>query len=438
MIKTIRNIFSIRDLRRRILITLGLLVVSRIGYHILIPGVNASLIQQMEVEGWIQFLGMITGGALDDCSIMGLGVMPYISASIIFTMLVKIVPSLEQLAKEGASGYRKIQQYERYATVGICLIQASFVAAWLCSVKIKNQMLVPEGGFGFRVFAVASITAGTMFLVWLGEQITEFGIGNGISLLIMNGIVARMPYQYAEFITNIKTAIKEGRNPASEITQLVVYILIFFAVVAFVVLITQGQRRIPVQQQKQARGRRIYGGMRYYLPLRVNQGGVMPIIFAQAILMIPTAMLAAIPGLGFIREYLRFGTFWYVFLYVILIVFFEYFWTALTFNPAEMSKNLREHGNFIPGIRPGRKTAEVLEYILNRIALAGGTFIAFIALFPEMVSSLTGVEYAVATFLGGTGILIVVGVTLEFVQRVESQLLAREYEGFMKKPIRGR
>jgi preprotein translocase subunit SecY len=438
MIKTLRNIFSIQELRKRIFITFALLIVSRIGYHIIIPGVDASLIQKMEVEGWLEFLGMITGGALDDCTIMGLGVMPYISASIIFTMLVKLVPSLEQLSKEGASGYRKIQQYERYATVGICIIQAAFVAAWLSTFKIKGQNLIPDPGFKFRIFAVLSITTGTMFLVWLGEQITEFGIGNGISLLIMNGILARMPYRYWNFIDNIKTAIKEGRNPAAEITQLVVYILIFFAVVTFVVLITQGQRRIPVQQQKQARGRRIYGGMRYYLPLRVNQGGVMPIIFAQAILMLPTAILASIPGLRFIRDYIHFGTFWYVFLYVILIIFFEYFWTALTFNPVEMSKNLREHGNFIPGIRPGQKTAEVLEYILNRIALAGGVFVAFIAIFPEMVSTALGIEYALAAFLGGTGILIVVGVALEFVQRVESQLLAREYEGFMKKPVRGR
>jgi len=392
----------------------------------------------MEVEGWLDFLGMITGGALSNCAIFGLGVMPYISASIIFTMLVKLIPSLEQLQKEGPSGYRKIQQYERYATVGICLVQAAFVAAWMSGVKIKGSPLVPEPGLSFRIYAVVALTSGTMFLVWLGEQITEFGIGNGISLLIMNGIVARMPARYYGFIQNIKSAVKAGNNPAPEITQMVVYFLIFVGIVAFVVLITQGQRRIPVQQQKQARGRRIYGGQRYYLPLRVNQGGVMPIIFANAILMIPTSFLAAIPGLAFIRDYIRFGTFWYIFLYVLLILFFEYFWTALTFNPVEMSKQLREHGNFIPGIRPGRKTAEVLEYILNRIALAGGTFVAFIAVFPSLISSAMGVEYMVATFLGGTGILIVVGVALEFVQRVESQLLAREYEGFMRKPVRGR
>ncbi len=437
----LRGVFSLPDLRKRLLITFALLAVSRIGFWVVIPGVDYSLIQRLAEEqagSWLDFIGLITGGRLSQCAIFGLGVMPYISASIIFTMLVKLVPSLERLSKEGAAGHRKIQQYERYATVFICIIQASFIVKWMTSQSVAGSPLIPHADIWFSLRAILTMTAGTVFLVWLGEQITEFGISNGISLLIMNGIIARMPGRYWNFINQIQEAIADGRNPAPEITRVVVYALLFVGIVTFVVLITQGQRRIPVQQQKQTRGRRVYGGQRYYLPLRVNQGGVMPIIFAQAILTIPVALLSSIPGFGFLRMYLRFGSFWYIFLYVVLILFFEYFWTALTFNPEDMAKQLKEHGNFIPGIRPGKRTAQSLEYILNRVALAGGTFVAFIAVFPQIISSAIEMQYMLAVFLGGTGILIVVGVALEFVQRVESQLLAREYEGFMRKPVRGR
>ncbi|RKY16895.1 MAG: preprotein translocase subunit SecY [Planctomycetota bacterium] len=437
----LRGIFTLPDLRKRVLITFALLAVSRIGFWITVPGVNYDVIEEIagrQAGTWIDFIGIVTGGRLTNASIFSLGVMPYISASIIFTMLVKLVPSLERLQKEGPQGYRKIQQYERYATVLICIIQSSFIVAWMTSVTAGNERLVPNATFSFRLMAIVSMTAGTVFLMWLGEQITEFGIGNGISLLIMNGIVARMPGKFSMFISNIARAVRQGVNPAKEVTELAIFVLLFVGIVAFVVLITQGQRRIPVQQQKQTRGRRVYGGMRYYLPLRVNQGGVMPIIFAQAILMLPIAIISSIPGLQSIRFWFNYGTFWYIFAYVLLILFFEYFWTALVFNPIEMANQLQEHGNFIPGIRPGRRTAEMLEYILNRVALAGGTFVAFIAIVPQIVSSLMGYDIFLATILGGTGILIVVGVALEFVQRVEAQLLAREYEGFMRKPMRGR
>jgi len=437
----LRGIFTLPDLRKRVLITFALLAVSRIGFWITVPGVNYDVIEEIagrQAGTWIDFIGIVTGGRLTNASIFSLGVMPYISASIIFTMLVKLVPSLERLQKEGPQGYRKIQQYERYATVLICIVQSSFIVAWMTSIAAGNERLVPNPTFSFRLMAIVSMTAGTVFLMWLGEQITEFGIGNGISLLIMNGIVARMPGKFSMFITNITRAVRQGVNPAKEVTELAIFVLLFVGIVAFVVLITQGQRRIPVQQQKQTRGRRVYGGMRYYLPLRVNQGGVMPIIFAQAILMLPIAIISSIPGLQSIRFWFHYGTFWYIFVYVLLILFFEYFWTALVFNPVEMANQLQEHGNFIPGIRPGRRTAEMLEYILNRVALAGGTFVAFIAIVPQIVSSLMGYDLFLATILGGTGILIVVGVALEFVQRVEAQLLAREYEGFMRKPMRGR
>jgi preprotein translocase subunit SecY len=441
MVRIARNILSVPELRKRLLITFGLIVVFRIGSYITLPGVNTALLErltQRQAGSWLDWIGLLSAGRLQDLTIFGLGVMPYISASIMFQLLIKVVPSLEALSKEGAAGYRKIHQYERYATVGICLIQAAFIVAWAVAQQVDRVSVVTDASMKWRLTSILSLTTGTVFVMWLGEQITEFGIGNGISLLIMFGIIGRMPPAFWGFWQNIVSAWKGQGDVAAEAFKLIAFLGLYIGVVVGVVMLTQGQRRITVQQAKQARGRRIYGGQRYYLPLRVNQGGVMPVIFAQSLLLIPVGFIGSIRGLGVIQRIFEIGSFWYIFVYVIMIIFFEYFWTALTFNPTDMAEQLKERGNFIPGIRPGRNTAEMLEYITNRIALAGGTFIAFVAIFPQVVSSGVGIPYRTSAFLGGTGILIVVGVALELVQRIESQLLMRHYEGFMRTPMRGR
>jgi preprotein translocase subunit SecY len=442
MIKTIRNIVSVPELRRRLLITFGLIVVFRIGSYITLPGINTALLERItkqQAGSWLDWIGLLSAGRLQDLTIFGLGVMPYISASIMFQLLIKVIPSLEALSKEGAAGYRKIHQYERYATVGICLIQAAFIIAWAIGQSVENASIVMDSSMKWRLTSILSLTTGTIFVMWLGEQITEFGIGNGISLLIMAGIIGRMPSAFWQFWQNIATEWnREGGDVAGEAFKAVAFLALYVGVVVGVVLITQGQRRITVQQAKQARGRRIYGGQRYYLPLRVNQGGVMPVIFAQSLLILPVGLIGSIPRLSAVSRIFEIGSFWYIFVYVIMIIFFEYFWTALTFNPTDMAEQLKERGNFIPGIRPGRNTAETLEYITNRIALAGGVFLSFIAIFPQVVSSGLGIPRNITAFLGGTGILIVVGVALELVQRIEAQLLVRHYEGFMRTPMRGR
>ncbi len=446
MLNTFRNIASVPELRKRLLITLGLLLVYRIGSYVTLPGVNTDVLEEVTKQtggGIFEYIGMLTGGRLRQCTLFGLGIMPYISASIMFQLLIKVIPSLEALSKEGPAGFRKIRQYERYATVAICLVQASFITTWMLSQKVggsggETLWLIGARGFFWKIQTVIALTAGTIFLMWLGEQITEFGISNGISLIIMAGIIGRMPSAMFYFTKSISDAHALNQNVAPEVFKVVVFLLLFIGVVAAVVMITQGQRRIPVQQQKQARGRRIYGGQRYYLPLRVNQGGVMPVIFAQSLLMLPVAFLGSISGLGIIKEIFDPGRFWYILVYCSMIIFFEYFWTALTFNPTEMANQLKERGNFVPGVRPGKRTAEFLERITNRVALAGGTFLCFIAIFPQIVSAGVGIPYMISAFLGGTGILIVVGVALELVQRIESQLLMRHYEGFMRKPQRGR
>jgi preprotein translocase subunit SecY len=444
--RTFRNIANVPELRKRLLITLGLLLVYRIGSYITLPGVNTQVLEEVTKQtggGIFDYIGMLTGGRLQDCTLFGLGIMPYISASIMFQLLIKVIPSLEALSKEGPAGFRKIRQYERYATVAICLVQASFITVWMMGRQVSGSggetlHLISSATFWWRIQTVIALTAGTVFLMWLGEQITEFGISNGISLIIMTGIIGRMPGAVAYFGGEISTAIANNENIAPQVAKIAVFVFLFIGVVAAVVMITQGQRRIPVQQQKQARGRRIYGGQKYYLPLRVNQGGVMPVIFAQSLLMLPVAFLGSISGLGIIRDIFQIGKFWYIFVYCAMIMFFEYFWTALTFNPTEMATQLKERGNFIPGVRPGKRTAEFLEKITNRVALAGGTFLCFIAIFPQIVSSSIGIPYMISAFLGGTGILIVVGVALELVQRIESHLLMRHYDGFMRKPQRGR
>jgi preprotein translocase subunit SecY len=435
-VESIGNIYKVAELRKKVLFTFAILFVYRIGAWITIPGVNMAEVQRISHEtggGLLNFISVLTGGALSNCTVIALGIMPYISASIIFQLLVKVIPSLEALSKEGEAGRRKINQYTRYATVGLCFIQSFFIVRWMLG---QPGLVVFQSTSLFVLYAMLVLTTGTIFLMWLGEQVNEFGIGNGISLIIMAGIIARMPSAFINFFQNIMNAEKQGGNMYQEIFRLGMFLAIFFLIVIGVVIITLGQRRVPIQHQKQARGHRIYGGQRNFLPIRVNSSGVMPIIFAQSLLMIPTAIIGAFYHP--INSIFRSGSFWYITVYCVLIFFFTYFWTAITLDPVSIAKNMKEHGSFIPGIRPGMKTSEHLEYVLNRITLADATFLSLIAIIPTIFASILGIERYITSFLGGTGILIVVGVALDMVQKVESHLLMRQYEGFMKKPIRGR
>jgi len=455
MLGPLRNIFKVPELRRRILITIGLLLVYRLGCLIPVPGINTAAVAEMmqrAQEGALgAFFGManlFTGGAFRRMAVFGLGVMPYISASIIIQLLTTSVPYLENLAKEGEAGRKKIRRIERYVTLGLCLFQG-FV--WVKMVErftgqsgLGRQLISPAvSAWQFEIMAVLALATGSIFLMWVGEQMTEFGIGNGISLIIMGGIVARAPAAVGQVLSNVDWTL-EGTGGRMGIITLLSLLVLFVGIVVGVVLITQGQRRIPMQQAKHTRGRRVYGGQRHYMPLRVNQAGVIPIIFASSLLMFPAMIISAIRGRSAWADTLLSGLansegFLYILLYAALIIFFCFFWTAVTFNPQQMSDNLRDYGSFIPGIRPGRRTAEYIEKVMTRITVAGAAFLALIAIVPALVQSATGLQWLAASFYGGTGLLIVVGVALDLVERVETHLLMRHYEGFMRKGrIRGR
>jgi preprotein translocase subunit SecY len=446
------NIWRIRDLRQKLLITFGLLALCRIGVYVPLPGIDVqaldSLFQKISTTAGGQLLGMVNmfaGGALRQGAIFGLGVMPYISASIIFTLLAQVLPALESLRKEGAAGQRKLNQYTRVATVFICFFQGAIVVRGLYNFPGVIPDFIRESHWESLKFMLTSgflMMAGTMFLMWLGEQIDAHGIGNGVSLIITVGILERMP----NAVTLLVRQMMAPESQQSAILKALVLVALFILVVVGVVYITMGERRIPVQQQKHVRGPRVYGGQKHYLPLRVNQAGVMPIIFAQSLLLFPaiiaTSMVNAlgVSQQGFwyrvfelIRDLTsggRRGLTVYVIFYGALIFLFCYFWTAVTFNPKEMSENLQGYGSFIPGIRPGKRTADYLEGIMNRVTFAGSFFLVVIALLPMLVASALGVEYSVAAFYGGTGILIVVGVSLDVVRRVNDHLEMRRYSGF--------
>jgi preprotein translocase subunit SecY len=450
VLASLRDIVRIPELRRKLAITFGLLVIYRLGFHVFLPGVDTYQIQELLKQGIdaqgglgriFAFAGAITGGALHEAHLFSLGIMPYISASIIFSLLVKVIPSLEALSKEGESGRKKINQYTRYSTVALCLVQSVFVVSYLKGGAGRGlDLILPQyrDSLFFTLVTTVGLTTGTLFLMWLGEMISEFGVGNGISLIIMAGIVARMPHALTNFVaTRILRA--DGRLGVTlGLLQFLIFLFLFVAVVVSVVIMQQSQRRIPIQQAKHTRGRRVYGGQRHYLPLRVNAAGVMPVIFAQSLLILPIVVLRAL-GLEIGRGLLAERGFWYIAFMIGLIYFFTYFWTSIQFNPVEMANNMKEYGSFVPGIRPGRKTAEYLEEIMNRITLVGSAFLCAIAILPTLVMHILGIGYDLAAFLGGTGILIVVGVALDVVQKIESHLLMRHYEGFIKRgKIRGR
>ena len=440
MLGTVFNIFKIPELRNKIIFTIAMLMIYRVGFHIAVPCFDqskiAAAVGSRDTDSPLgraaEYMQIFTGGTLDNSSLFGLGIMPYITASIILMLLGEVIPALKKLRQEGQSGHKKIQEYTRYLTVPICVIQAMMYTKMLGGYVYAGMQTQA------MIMGILGMTAGTIFLMWLGEQIDEYGIGNGISLIIMAGIVARMPWAIQMLLQNVDlkvTAQAGSIGPA----KLVFLVAAFVFVVAGAILITQGQRRIPIQQAKQMRGRRMYGGSRHYLPLRVNHGGVMPIIFASSFMMflpLIVAQLARIPSLrnsGFIynlQSALSGGAYVYNVLYMLFIVLFTYFWVTVQFQPKEMAKNLRDSGSFIPGLRPGRRTAEYLETVMARVTYFGAAFLAIIAIVPSAVSILLGIDWRVATFLGGTGLLIVVSVSLDLVQKIEANLLMRSYEGF--------
>lgn len=440
MIDKIQNIFKIPELRRRVLFTLAILIVYRLGGHVPTPGVDSSALQfffQQNSGTLFGLYDLFAGGNLSKATIFALGIMPYISASIIFQLLTAVIPYFEKLQKEGDEGRKKITQYTRYGTVLLAMVQGYGISIFLESLQVGlgadgATNVVPHGGLAFRLGTMLTLTAGTIFVMWLGEQITERGIGNGISLIIFIGIVARYPGEWIRTIEMLRT------RTLSPFVMVFVWI-VMIAVVAAVIMITQGQRRIPVQYAKRIVGRKIYGGQSTHIPLRVNTAGVIPIIFAQSVIMFPSTLSTLVftnsEAMQNFAGYFAPGTPVYNILYSVIIVFFAYFYTAIIFNPVDLADNMRKYGGFIPGIRPGKRTSEYIDRILTRVTLPGGIFLALIAILPYFLID----RFNVPFFFGGTGLLIVVGVGLDTLQQIESHLLMRHYDGFLKKGrLRGR
>lgn len=444
MIRQFQNIFKIPELKRRILYTLGLLTVFRIGAHIPIPGIDTEVLGAAIRNFSNTLFGLydlFAGGAFRKATVFALGIMPYISASIILQLLGAVFPYLQKLQREGEEGRKKLTQMSRYLTVLIASLQAFGISQFLMSPQMSARIgdrvypVVPHPGVGFVLLTMLTLTTGTILLMWLGERITERGIGNGISLIIMVGILARFP----NVVISEAALIKEGVRGI--FTEVILFGLMF-VIVGFVVLLTQGTRKIPVQYAKRIVGRKVYGGQATHIPLRVNSAGVMPIIFAQAIMFLPSTIATFFPNSDFIQGVMRFFSiqspiYWVI--YGVFIVFFTYFYTAIVFNPVEVADNMKKYGGFIPGIRPGKRTAEFIDNVLTRVTLPGSIFLAFIAVFPYILMKVTNINYDLASFYGGTSLLIVVGVALDTLQQIESHLLMRHYDGFLKTgKIRGR
>ncbi len=439
--QTLLNIYNIEDLRIRILNTLGIILIYRLGSYVVLPGVDPGQLQQLQAqtqEGLLGLLNMFSGGAFSNASIFALGIMPYISASIVIQLLGVAVPYFQRLQKEGESGRKKINQITRYLTVFITAAQAPAYLANLVS-QLPPQAISPFDpassgpSLYFMISSVVILISGTLFVMWLGERITERGIGNGISLIIMVGIIAQLPFALmAEFIARMEEA-------GGGLVVFLVEIVILMSVVVLVILLVQGQRRIPVQFAKRVVGNRQYGGVRQYIPLKVNAAGVMPIIFAQAIMFIPITLAGFSDALsGFAATMSDFTGFWYNFTFAALIILFTYFYTAITVNPNQMAEDMKKNGGFIPGVKPGKRTAEFIDNVMSRITLPGSLFLAFVAIMPALVS-LMGVTGQFAQFFGGTSLLIMVGVVLDTLQQIESHLLMRHYDGLTKSGrIKGR
>ncbi len=438
MIEKFTTSFKIPELRRRILFSLALLVVFRIGAHVPIPGINSEALKSA-MQGFANTLlglfDMFSGGAFAQATVFALGIMPYITASIIIQLMGAAVPYFQRLQKEGEEGRRKITQITRYGTVAIAIVQSYSVSIFLQGLDTPLGSVVLNPGIGFQLQSVLTIVTGTIFIMWLGEQITEHGIGNGISLIIMVGIISRAPNVLLKEITLINQQL---RNILLDVILLGIMIII----VGLVVGLTQGTRRIPVQYAKRVVGRKVYGGQTTHIPLRINTAGVMPIIFAQAIMFIPSTLGTAFRESAFVQGLMSFFSidspiYWLIF--GLMIILFTYFYTAIAFNPVDVADNMKKQGGFIPGVRPGKKTAEYIDNILTRVTLPGSIFLALIAIFPYILMKATGINYDLASFFGGTSLLIIVGVGLDTLQQIESHLLMRHYDGFLKSGrIRGR
>jgi len=447
MLNALVNSFKIPELKKKLLITLGLLIVYRIGCYVPTPGINGAELarffkQISQTQGGTLFgiINMFSGGAMERITIFALGIMPYISSSIILQLLTAVIPALEKLAKEGQVGYQKINQYTRYGTVVLALIQSFFISLWLENPeRFEGLRIVAHPGWSFRLITMLTLTTGTIFIMWLGEQIQERGIGNGISLIITAGIISRIPTALQQLLFLISP--QRGAARQIEPITLLIMAILLVAVVWSVTLVTQGQRKIPVQYARRIIGRKIYGGQSTYIPLKVDTSGVIAIIFAQSIILFPATLATFIPGATFQRlaQSLSRGHLLYTVVYALLIIFFCYFYTAIVFNPRDLADNMKKYGGFIPGIRPGQPTADFLNYVMTRITLAGALFIVVIAILPDLIMAGLNVPYLVASFFGGTGILIVVGVMLDTIKQIESHLLMRHYEGFIKSGrIKGR
>ncbi len=423
-----QNVFKIPELKRRVLVTLGLLAAYRIGAHVPTPGIDAVALAELFNQVQSGLLGMVdlfSGGNLRRLTVFALGIMPYISASIILQLLTVVIPTLERLAKEGEAGKKKITQYTRYGTIALSLVQSFGIAVGLESMRSgSGAALVPEGGWGFRLLTMLTLTTGTALIMWLGEQISEKGIGNGISLIIFAGIVVRLP----SAIVSSYTLISTGELKLFVFLGLVVMMV---AVTAAVIVMQEGQRKIPVQYAKRVVGRRMYGGQSTHIPLRVNTAGVIPVIFASSLILFPATLTSFIPHpwMRAISEALSPGQFTYTVLYCALIIFFAYFYTAIVFNPVDLADNMKKYGGFIPGVRPGKKTAEYIDTVLTRITLPGAVFLALISVLPDFLIRWFNVPF----YFGGTSLLIVVGVALDTVRQMESHLLMRNYEGFLRR-----
>jgi preprotein translocase subunit SecY len=420
MLSSIKSAWKLDDLRRKIIFTLAMFFVFRIGAHVPVPGINTDILKQIVSEGLLfGFFDVISGGSFSAFTVFAMSITPYINASIIMQLMTVVVPRLEQLAKEGEEGRKKIAQYTRYGTVVLGFIQAIGM-----SYALSQYGVIINPSFGNLVVIAITLTAGTAFLMWLGELITERGIGNGISLIIFAGIISGLP-------GGINTMVQYMQTGTTNIFTVLLFSIIGLLVISGVVAVHEGQRRIPVQYAKRVVGRKVYGGQSTHIPLKVNQAGVIPVIFAMSILLFPQTIASWFPNSGigaFVSRSLNFDSILYMVIYATFIIFFTYFYTAVTFNPADVADNMKKYGGFIPGLRPGKPTAEYIDRVLTRITLAGALFLAGIAIMPNIIMKITGLNI----FFGGTALIIVVGVALETMKQIESHLLMRHYQGFMK------
>ena len=436
MMQSVRSMFKIPELRQRVLFTLFVLFLARVGAHIPLPGIDAKLLAAAASGMDNTLLGlwdMFAGGAFKKAAVFALGIMPYISTSIIITLLGSVFPYFQRLRNEGEAGRRKITQITRYGTVLLGAAQAWAVANYLQKLHSGSQSVVAYPGFGFIMMTIIALVTGTILLMWLGEQITDRGIGNGISLIITINIISRLP-------ATISHEISMVRAGARDLLVEIILVVILVLVIGFVVYLTQGVRKIPVQYAKKVVGRKIYGGQSTHIPLRVNSSGVMPIIFAQTIVFIPNSLRMLFSNVDWLnRGWFTVDNWPYWVLYSIIIILFAYFYTALSFNPTEVADNMKKNGGFIPGIRPGKKTAEYLDNIITRITLPGAIMLAVVAILPYVLMKVLNIDYNLASFFGGTSVIILVGVALDTLQQIESHLISRHYDGFMKKgKIKGR